>query len=662
MANIVTGITDLTGIDSGSLALDPDYLGSDDAMRLTFIGLTLAGGTNSLDSNGIYRASDTAVKELETGANIKIHSVAFDRAYLVAGAYDTNTVYSTDDPISTTPTVDTARSLKRPGGDEKVVLAWLDGDLMAGTSGDESAFAISRNSGVTFNDISLIDTELEQLEDVMVSPDGGTVYVISDDGNNMSLWLYSSSWKRVLSIRDIISDSAFIVRTAPLNPEVVYVAHRVFDPGPDDDRSIYYSTDGGEERWLARTCRVDVRDLAVEGNGDIVYAIERDSGQVTRSPNAGFTWSTPKDTELVSANMIASLGEGLLLAGSGNLNSGGGYVSYSTDSGGSWTRISERIEEQDIHVIASGLAAGDYIYAASEEAGGGIYRWQIGSSTSWKKIHDVAEAFESRGIVLRNGTLYIIAADDISDSSRLYRTLDPTTDQEGSWDEVPINNVLFNTAPQALRISQGSNKLWAIDTMGDALYSFTDTLVAAAPTPVAPEQDFAVKVNPVTGRAAMITFLWERPADNVEAYDLRIAFDQGFDEVVKEVTVGDDGIRASVVIGPYADEDLEWDFDTVYFWQVRVKGNSPVKSPWSEVHRFVIEEAVVESPVDVEETPRPEVTMEVPPPTDVTIPPPPAPPPVPVPQTPPYIWAMIVIGALLVIALIFLIVVTRRAT
>jgi hypothetical protein len=254
----------------------------------------------------------------------------------------------------------------------------------------------------------------------------------------------------------------------------------------------------------------------------------------------------------------------------------------------------------------------------------------------------------------------VVATDSPAGESRLYRTLDPDAEPDNSWDELVIENTLFDASPRALRTSEGSTRLWAIDTSDVSLQSFTDTLTDTAPAPIAPEDDSETRINPVTSRAAMVSFLWERPAENVEAYELWIAFDRSFEEVVRKVTIENESEHVSVVVGPDTDEALEWNFDTAYFWKVRVKENNPVKSPWSETRRFIIEEIETEPPVSVETPPTPEITVEVPPPTDINVPPPVEPPPVPAAEIPPYIWGMIVIGALLVVALVILITMTRR--
>ncbi|MFC1956564.1 hypothetical protein ACFLWZ_08675 [Chloroflexota bacterium] len=77
--------------------------------------------------------------------------------------------------------------MKNPGGESKAVIAWAGSDVVAGTSGNESAFAISRNNGKNFNDISLIDTSLTNMSDVAVSAESSVVYLVTNDGADLSL-------------------------------------------------------------------------------------------------------------------------------------------------------------------------------------------------------------------------------------------------------------------------------------------------------------------------------------------------------------------------------------------------------------------------------------------------------------------------------------------
>jgi photosystem II stability/assembly factor-like uncharacterized protein len=644
---------------SASITLDPEYLGSDDAMRLAFVGLALVDESDvTHEDSGIYRVDDTTVDNVKD--DVLIHSVAYDGTNLVAGRLDDNHVYYSDDPLDSSPTVKTTRSTKRPGGDDMVLVAWAGENVVAGTAGDESAFAVSTDLGATFNDISLIDTALDYVTDMAISADGSTTYLVSDDGDDLSVWRMASDWIRVLSVQD---ETHYMVRLAPDDPDVVYIAEK-------GDNNIYYSKDGGLERWQTRsTGSKDIQDLAIETEGDVAYLLQ-DDGDVSKSSNSGFTWGSDKDTGLDDGYSIRSLDEDLVIVGSAD-----GHVSYSSDGGSSWDDISEDLQSSaNVSVIASGLDDGDFIYAATDNWGGSlstIERWEIGESSSWKELAEADDGdWGVYGIDLVDGILYAVTSN--GSSSSLMRTIGPTSDSV-SFDEVGELGVAFITRPQALRASAGSTILWAIDNVPgdeDELYSFKDTLTTAVPTLVAPAQDAFVKVNPITGRAVMVSFIWESPSDDVEDFDLEIAFDDDFDEVVKDLDVGEDGDEGdtiTIVIGPYGDEAegelLEWTYDTVYFWRVRVSGNDPVKSNWSEVRRFTIEEAMVQPPVVVDippVPPAPDITVTVPD-VIVNIPPVVEVPPTPAPITPAWIWVLVIIGGVLLIFLIVLIIRTRRA-
>jgi len=93
------------------------------------------------------------------------------------------------------------------------------------------------------------------------------------------------------------------------------------------------------------------------------------------------------------------------------------------------------------------------------------------------------------------------------------------------------------------------------------------------------------------------------------------------------------------------DEDLQ--YSTTYYWRVRAVVGT-VTSGWTEASFTTMAKPVPPQP--------PIVIPPANPPPIINIPPAPAP----VYTTPAYLWAVIIIGAILVIAVIVLIVRTRR--
>jgi len=648
----------ITGVLSGDIALSPDYLGSDDSMRLTFVGVTLDGNTDAEKYNGLYRTSDTTVKALKDGAAVKLHSVAYDGSTLVAGRLDSNIVYYSSDPTASTPTVGAARSLKRPGIDvtgqnERTVVAWAGAELVAGTSHNASAFSVSVNDGASFSDVSLLSPALTNVTGIEVSPDGETVYLATNDGTTVSLWRYASAWERVLAFT-AYGDS-YLLRLAPDDPDVVYMAQR----GGTD---VYYSADGGTGRWFKRTARYAIQDLAVETTGDYAYVIQAGNGKISKSTNGGFTWGKEASSQLTGGYMIASLGEDAVIAGGDD-----GYVAYSSDGGSSWTKIAKQVYAStaaNVSVAATGAADGDYVYAGMMTTGKDITRWQIGTDTGWTSIKEGTD--NVTGLALQDGVLYAFswAGFGVTNGSTLYRTLGPTASPTVYWSTVNSTDNEFFIVPKSFKVSGGSNTLWAIDrhvAAADVLYSYADPLTVDGPDLIGPAQGFEARVNPISGFTQDVTFSWTKPCDRVTTYELKLAFDSAFQEVAKTIKVGATGGTVGQVVGRSASAVFDVMPGETYFWKVRVK--QPVFSPWSVARSFSAEEA--ESPatsITVEPPAAPEVTVEAPAAPEITVNVPESPTPVAVPPTIPtyLLWTIIGIGAVLIIALIVLIVRTRR--
>jgi hypothetical protein len=674
----------VTALDRASIAMAPDYLGSDDAMRVLFVG-TSCNATGSADeASGVFRMDDddsTTVKDEQF-----IYSVDFDGTNLVAGHWDSTNVRRSSDPLASSPSVSSATSTKRPGGDNKTLAAFAGADVVAATSGDESGFSISRDDGKTFNDISLIDTRLLNLEDVATSPDGEMVYLLTNDGTttsnatakDLSVWRLASSWERILNVDNddaTTAKSPFIIRIAPDDADVLYVAEL------GTGRTMYYTNDGGDAKWHTRTARYDVTDLAAEGDGDVVYLLT--AQHVSKSTNSGFTWATKVSHKITEGgNMIVSIGEDELLVG----GDGTGKVSYSKDGNTTWTKLSDGMTAGDVQTIATGLEDGDFVFAASDAAGDYIYYWEIGDDDEWDKItaddylDETGTDYSIMGLALLEGVLYAVG--DNTTDSKMFRSLDPTAD-DPSWSTETEATDVFDSTPSALRASrsEGITKLWAIDTALPALVSYKDTLALVGPASKTPRDGADVSVNWVSGESFHVTLTWETPSDKVRIYDVNIALDSDFDEDIVDTTLTkasgtwDEGDIISAVVGPGATLfDVAFMPDTTYYWRVRVNSAGPVKSAWSEVRSFAVgslPEAV--EPVIIEQPPAP--VISVPPAPAITIEPPeivlpapepapeiviPAAPAPPAPITPAYIWAIIIIGAILVIALVVLIIRTRR--
>ena len=665
---IVSAIT--AAAVAADITLAPDYYGGDEAMRIAFVGLDLPTADDADD--GVYRMTDESPKGIKN--NVDIHSVAFDGTNLVAGESVGSSVYRSSDPLASSPTFGTTSTYQKPGGASDVQLVWSGADVFALSGGTEGGFSISNDNGKSFNDISLINTTLTQLQDIAVSADGSVVWAVTDDGGtNISVWRKVDDWERVLQYTPTTFGN-FIIRLAPDDADNVYLGDVT------NGATMFYSSDGGEAKWHLRNCGVVLVDLAVE-DADVVYAINV-GGSVTRSTNNGFTWGDSKSSG-TGGGTITSLGEDNLLVS----GVGGDKVAWSTDGNSSWSKTAKVVTGAGlVQAVASGLSDGDFIYASALETGavaGTVERWEIGSSTSWKGMSaptaPTGVTYEASGIGLSNGTLYVLVMDSTGGAnSALLRTLDGTGDTF-NWSTVAAAAKIHDGAPvsaNALKLSAGSTNAWAADTGNEKFYYYIDAVSEVGPTLSGPGDGTEIMVNPVSGGTYTVGFSWER-LSKATKYNLEVSLDSGFTEDIWNFTGGTSvnstsSTPAKVVVGSLFMPE------TTYYWRVRLSSNGPVYSPYSEVRTFTIgalpeavEPVIIQAPPPapvIEIPPAPAITLQ---PPEIVLPaPPPAPPDIVIPAAPPpaapaippwALYVIIIIGAVLVIALIVLIMRTRRA-
>ena len=465
-AQVWDGTNPITDATRAHIALAPDYLGSNEMTRVSFIAIDATRETYA----GIYRMTDTNPRQIKVG--IDIYSVAFDGTNLIAGASRSNTVYRSADPLVTTPTFYASAATKSPGGVEKTIVAWASTKVVASTSGDESAFAVSMDDGKSFNDISLIDTMIENMEDIAVSADGSMVYLVSKDAGATSIWRYSKSWQRVLTLPDITNN--YIVRLAPANPQVIYVA-------AVGALSMYYSNTAGD-KWFTRTSPHNLGELSVEDD-NIAYVGWSDGANVQKTLNSGFTWMTAVNTQ-TGASAISTIH--VLTADNVVVGGNNGIVGYTTDGNATWTKIPQPVGGYfgPVQVTGNGLASGSILVAA---VGGaftrGIWTWTIDQdpSSPWTDKNP-SHSVMATGIQLaaQGNWLYVSSSD--AAKANIYRSSMWTIANPPAFDEIPAvygaTALAFNTPPKALRLSSTSFvKLWAIDTIGAKLYSFDDIAI-----------------------------------------------------------------------------------------------------------------------------------------------------------------------------------------
>jgi len=569
------------------LALAPDYMGGDEAMRIAYVGASITRGA-ATEAGGIYRFLDTREKDLLSGTGI--NSVDFNGSALVAGAYVNNNVYRCADPLATTPTVLSATSYKRVGfnadntapddTDDKTLVAWNGENVLGAKQEAGAAFSISYDSGKSWNDISLIDCALTDLDDIWLSADASARYLATSDGTVASVFRYKDSkWERVL----VTADATYMLRTAPENSDVLYVA-------TVSGTNMYYTADAGQTRWYPRSTAT-AADVAVE-SASVVYVAT--SGNIQKSVNNGFIWGSSKDVfpkTADSVNSLRSLGENLLIAGGS-----AGAVAYSTDGGSTWTQVTTggATDGGNIVVTASGLESGDYIYATGNgTAGATISRFQIGTDTTWKDVAPGDALGRAYGIELVGGTLYVLTTVNGTDTEIL-RNMSPTssTPSTSHYDVIGDSTytIVSNQTPPVFRITTGSTIMWFVDNASpDKLYYYEDTLADAGPMLSAPADGTLVQMNAVSGSVYNVPLQWERPS-LATTYKVYVALDSKFSQKV----VNGDSVSHPTSSYIVNSSNAGLQPGTTYYWRVKVSG--PISSPYSETRTFTVQPAVASVP------------------------------------------------------------------
>ncbi len=774
-ATVYTATAGTLTVNSASIALLPDYDGGDDSLRIGFVGAAI---DDSGEVGGIWRCYDYVIQRIygTDTSGVAVNSVAFDGTNLAGGAYASNNIVRSADPLATSPTFLSARSLKRIGGDnsgatDQVLLKFVGETLYGTKQGTAGALSKSIDYGNTWNDFSMINSGFAIPlptgtiygwgfdTDIYVTENGDPWYMSVYDGTTTSIYRMSMGGStRVLCVA---GTKDLIMRGVASAPDVLFAANK-------GGKTIYYTADGGTSRWYQRNnIPADIVDLAVEsqtvvyiGNGINIY----------KSPNSGFTWYSGVNCQIGASTVssLLSVGENqLIVAGTK------GAVTFSTDGGTSWTKTlgvgmgGLTGATETIHLAATGIGADQYIFG-TDGSTNQVYRSPAVFFGEFKSMNldDAGTNQVNTGLALRDGILYALSCNGTA--SYLYRTLAPTisgTHPDTLWTSYysAADSALgFTLTPSALKTSAGASNnivLWGADAASGLVWYFDDDVALAGPALTAPADNTRIDiVSSLIGNVQAVNFTWSR-ISKATAYDLEIALDTDFYSQVNldgqgmaadndpaceisssagsvsQIIVGGNfqpgntyywRVRAStpidsawsetrtLIIQPtaatvpnvsspenggsidntspafswtpvsgatmyrfqlsvdpafgttLADTELATagiapavtlDRGTTYFW--RVKAIAPVEGDWSTVANFMVAQLppAAGPPVVVETTPAPQINIPAPeavpdivlqPPAEETI-------------APAYIWAIIIIGAVLVIAVIVLIVRTRRS-
>ena len=315
-----------------------------------------------------------------------------------------------------------------------------------GTPCDESAFSVSLDDAVSFNQIGLIDTDIDYLSNFVACPDCSVYYLatINDDPpdppgcsdgvcNCDSVWRSydeGDTWERVFhgDWSDRWQDQLLLRLPCDDLDDCCTIYLGIQDGDDDADDDLFYSRDCGQCWNSTPEPKVDLHDFAVESE-NIVYMIDEE-GMFTMSTQYGRRWTDSADIGLDTSHTIAACcDQGFIVVGPWE---NGGKVAWSDDGGESWNltdalpSVSGIEDDEDCTVhIACDPVCENIVYAAVndyDDDHGAIFRTDL-TDGSWSKISKIDAPYTGIAIA-REGTLY---------ASFNYMWFDTTPDPGDDW-------------------------------------------------------------------------------------------------------------------------------------------------------------------------------------------------------------------------------------
>jgi photosystem II stability/assembly factor-like uncharacterized protein len=550
--------------------------GAGDVYKIAYADTPGASPATDLNTGGAYGISDLDI----TG--LAVYKSA-DATFLTAGAADSSQTYtSTDGGLKWTI------NAKEPtgGGATEVLFApdyGSTGRIYAATSGAGSALSVSDDLGVTWNQVSFIDTIISTIVDLAPSPDYGrdsTLFMISFNVTS-DLWRSrngGNSWERILSGT---YPGVELLSLVSLPPQYGVDGHTVLLQGETSrGTAIWISDDDGQsfryqlthDPATGATFPVNAWAIVNE-NTFFLGSYDGVHGVIYRTDNGGFFYSRITPIGAVYPYSMALSPEfasdGTVLVGDAN---GGVYLS--TDGGASFQPLplyaaAPPLDGKVTVAFDPDFAANHTVYAASDAIGSGIYRFTVGQSTAWTSIDTVlpAGAIISRLSISGDGILYA-ANDDINGG--VERCLSPRSSSSPAFETM---NDGLDAGAALYGLWQSDRLLWTIDTANCQLLMYDERLFSPV-IPFSPP-NAAASTGSLTGHAVKnVTLEWQTMG-GAAGYEWQCSDDSDF----SALPAGFSGTTSSGTARLPALEPA-----TTYYWRVRV--SSPVHSPWSAKQSF----------------------------------------------------------------------------
>jgi len=542
---------------------------------------------NPVDAPGNSSATDLNIGASYGLSNVDVTGLAVtgeaNATSLLAGAATSAQTYFSADGGS-----NWTRSRKEPtGGSKTYVLLAPDfassSKTYAATSGSESAFSISQDSGVTWNQVGLIDTDISNIIDLAPSPSysqDNTLFMLTF-GGEYSLWRSLNGgtiWERVFASTLTNVDSIDLLKLSPQygnGSQVVFIAG-----SSNGSPAVWKSADNGQNFINRPTfdpnsgASLPIYTWSVVNDTTLfIGSHDGSNGLVYHTTNSGFYYSdgAPAGSQTLTSMVLSPNYEqdGTVLAGNS-----GGWIYWSNDNSTSFEPLPPDATSPPLTgaitvAFDPNFSSNNIVYAASDTAGRGVYRFTIGTSNDWESIDSTlpTDGTLNQVIVSSEGTLY---ATNSQTDGGIERSLNPTYSLGPTFETV-TRGLSDNATLSGLW--RRDHRLWSTDTTHAKLLTFNDSLTSPV-TLISPPNITAGIGTIINYTISNVSLDWEAMS-GATSYQWQLDYDTDFSTVPS----GFEGnTKASSTRLPTLEPA------TTYYW--RVRATEPVLSPWSAKWSF----------------------------------------------------------------------------
>jgi photosystem II stability/assembly factor-like uncharacterized protein len=561
-------------------------------------------GYNCMTDNAFFAAIDTGiskggvfkitsgfapalstVKDLKIGAvdgqsTVDVSGLVCSGSAILAGCARQARVYLSNDSGASW-----IQSLKQPSGQSDTSIVKTPNSpqgqnrFYTATCGADSAFSCSNDSGRTWDQLSLIDTKISEIFDIITpAPSIVCILTLNSQTQKHSLWRTldnGRSWDRIFCTGTAAADSFKLVRSGPqygaAPPTIIVTGLKGNVP------AIWTSNDYGQT-FVWHPCPYNIDTMAIIDAGNwFISTSDSSKNLIYSTHNGGYLYSAPVEAGNITLNaLIASpdyQNDKIILAGTN-----AGQVFLSQDNGLSFTMIGQQLPLTSalgkISLAFDNKFSENKIIYASTDAKSvvgskeRIFRFTVGQSSAWLSIYaSLPDNSIIKQLICGNdGTLYAVNSMPVVNADLkggVVRTLNPTTSSPAFETILPgLDDTVTLT-----KISSSANQLWAIDSKNTRVLTFIDSL--AAPVVLISPDDKAAGLE-----TTALNLKWQACSD-ATMYEWQISDNTGFTGIPASQTGTSDVSSARLTgLNPAA----------VYYWRVRV--SKPFLSRWSDTWSF----------------------------------------------------------------------------